>query len=66
MVKLYVKYSKDYPYLPEAVAESKMELAKDLGISHNTVYSSFSRGMDTYQVVEYEDEEWENMEKLIV
>ena len=57
MCKLYVKYSKEYPYLPEGVGDNKKELAEHLGISHNTVYSSFSRGMSTYAEVEVEDDE---------
>lgn len=53
---LYVKYSSKPPYLPEAVAESKKELARMLGITVGCVASSFSHGRSTYQIVEVEDE----------
>ncbi len=53
---VFVKYSNKYPYLPEAVADSKRELAEILGKSLNTVESSFSKKRRTYKVVEVEDE----------
>lgn len=56
-MKLYVKYSAKYPYLPEAVADSKSELARMIGISINVVISSFYHGRSTYVEVEVEDGE---------
>lgn len=53
---LYIKYSKDPPGLPEAVAESKSELARLLGVSINSVISSYSHGRSTFVEVEVEDE----------
>lgn len=55
-IKLYIKYSNRYPYLPEAIAYSKRELAKQLGKSIGTVASAFSRKQSNYAVVEVEDE----------
>ena len=59
-MKLYIKYSKEPPYLPEAVADSKTELAKMLGLTPNNVMSSYSKGRGTYQVVEVEEDEYKN------
>lgn len=52
---LYVKYSDEKPYLPEAVAESKKELAEMLGKSLNNVQSSYSHKASTYKIIEVED-----------
>lgn len=52
---LYVKYSKKYPYLPEAVADSKRELAKMIGTTLGCVKSSLSKNVSTYAVVEDEE-----------
>lgn len=54
-MKVYVKYSKDPPYLPEAVADTKTELAEMLGTSTDTVYSSFSHGRKTFAEVEIDE-----------
>lgn len=51
-MKVYVKYSKDPPYLPEAIADSKGELAEILGVDINVVYSSYSHHRSTYAEVE--------------
>lgn len=40
---VWVAYSKDYPYLPVAIASSAAELAKNLGISKNAVESHWSK-----------------------
>lgn len=56
-MKLYVKYSAKYPYLPEAVADSKSELARMIGTTLNVVISSFYHGRSTYVEVEVEDGE---------
>jgi hypothetical protein len=55
-IKVYIKYSNRYPYLPEAIAYSKRELAKQLGKSIGTVASAFSRKQSNYAVVEVEDD----------
>lgn len=54
---LFVKYTKEYPYLPEAVADSKRELAKLLGTTLGTVESSYSHKRKTYAVIYDEDTE---------
>lgn len=54
-MKVFVKYSKKFPYLPEAVADSKEELARILGKRLNLVESSISKGYKTYKEVEIED-----------
>lgn len=51
-MKVFVKYSKKFPYLPEAVADSKEELARILGKRLNLVESSISKGYKTYKEVE--------------
>lgn len=55
-IKVYIKYSNRYPYLPEAIAYSKRELAKKLGKSIGTVASAFSRKQSNYAIVEVEDD----------
>jgi hypothetical protein len=55
-IKVYIKYSNRYPYLPEAIAYSKRELAKQLGKSIGTVASAFSRKQSNYAIVEVEDD----------
>lgn len=54
---LYVKYSREYPYLPEAVADSAIELARKTGTSRSAVYSAISHGQSTYAVIEDDDNE---------
>lgn len=56
-IKLYVKYDKVYPYLPLAVADSKSELARMLGVSLNTVVSSFSHGLETFKEIVIDEKE---------
>lgn len=51
-MKLYVKYSLDPPYLPEAEAESAGELARMLGKDLNVIRSSFSHHLSGYEIVE--------------
>lgn len=55
-MKLYVKYSRVKPYLPDAVADSKKELAEMLGIKHSSVITYFAHKNKTYQIIEVEDE----------
>ena len=52
-IKCYVKYDREYPYLPIAIADTKAELARILGKNESTVYSAFSRNQRTYAEVEY-------------
>ena len=52
---LYVKTTADEYKLPLAVAESKRELARILGISYGCVKSSYSKGLSTYSPVEVDD-----------
>ena len=54
---VYVKYSTDPPYLPLAVADSKAQLAKILGMRITSVYTMFSRKNKAYKEVEIEDED---------
>ena len=56
-MKVYVKYSTDPPYLPLAVADSKPQLAKILGMRTTSVYTMFSRKNKAYKEVEIEDED---------
>lgn len=52
-----MKYDKVYPYLPLAVADSKSELARMLGVSLNTVVSSFSHGLETFKEIVIDEKE---------
>ena len=54
---LFVKTTADKYRLPLAVADSKSELAKMLGISLNTVICSYSRNLSTYYTVEVDEDE---------
>lgn len=56
-MKVYVKYSNKPPYLPEAVAETKTELARMLGVSPNSVISSYAHGRSTFVEVEIDDKD---------
>ncbi len=60
-MKLYIKVTSDEYELPIAVADSKSELAKMVGVSTKTVrgalYAAKKRGgTSTYKEVEVEDE----------
>lgn len=52
MRKVYVKYDKRKPYLPVAVADSKYELARMLGVSYQSVMSAYSHKRSTFAEVE--------------
>lgn len=52
---LFVKTTADKYKLPIAVAESKKELAEQLGVSLNVVKSSYARHIGTYYSVEVDD-----------
>ena len=55
-MKLYVKYDRYKPHLPIAVADTKEELAKMVGMNLNTVRSSLSQGRGSFAEVEIDDE----------
>lgn len=57
LMKVYVKYSTDPPYLPLAVADSKAQLAFMLGMRVTSVYSMYSKKNKAYRIVEIEDED---------
>lgn len=52
-IKLFVKYEAKYPYLPEAVADTKTELARILHKNTNVVFSAFSKNISTYKEIKY-------------
>lgn len=49
---VYVKYDRCKPHLPVAIADTKEELAKMVGMSLNTVRSSLSHGVGSFAEVE--------------
>lgn len=66
MGTVYMKVSKDELRLPEAVAESSVELAKICGVSRNAVDSAISKAKQRNQnsiyvkvEVEEDDEDYE-------
>lgn len=62
MRSVYVAYSKKYPYLPIAVADTPAELAKLIGVHRNNILSPISRlksgklKSSRYHRVEIEDD----------
>lgn len=48
---MIVKYSKEYPYLPEAVGDSCHDLGRLLGISASAVSHALHRGSKIYVMV---------------
>jgi hypothetical protein len=52
---VYVKYDRCKPHLPIAIADTKEELAKMVGMSLNTVRSSLSHGIGSFAEVEIGD-----------
>jgi hypothetical protein len=52
---VYVKYDRCKPHLPVAIADTKEELAKMVGMSLNTVRSSLSHGIGSFAEVEIGD-----------
>lgn len=55
-MKVFVKYDSKEPYLPVAVADSKSELARLLGVTLNSIVSSYAHKRGTYAVVDIEDD----------
>lgn len=62
MRSVYVAYSKKYPYLPIAVADTPKELGEILGVNRNNILSPISRlksgqlKSSRYHRVEIEDD----------
>lgn len=54
---VYIRYSKEYPYLPIAVADSPKELGEKLGINPNVVSSSIYHERPTYAKVWVEEDD---------
>ena len=54
-MRVVVKYSNKYPYLPEAVGDSYHDLGRILGISASAVSHAVHRGSKSYMVIEIED-----------
>ena len=54
---VYVKYDRQKPHLPVAIADSKEELAAMVGMTLNTIRSSLSHGVETVVAVEVDDYE---------
>ena len=56
-MKVYIKYDRAKPHLPVAIADTKEELAKMVGMSLNTIRSSLSHGVETVVAVDLGDME---------
>ena len=56
-MKVYIKYDRMKPHLPVAIADTKEELAKMVGMSLNTIRSSLSHGVETVVAVDLGDME---------
>ena len=54
---VYVKYDRQKPHLPVAIADTKEELAAMVGMSLNTIRSSLSHGVDTVVAIDLGDME---------
>ena len=52
---IYIKYGKDPPNLPIAVADSAKELAQKTGMSVNSVYSMASRKSEIIAKIKLEE-----------
>ena len=57
-MSLVVKYSKKYPYLPEAVGDNFHDLGRILGISASAVSHAVHRNSEVYKVVDDTPEMW--------
>ena len=56
-MKVYVKYSPIWPYLPVAVADSYKELSQMIGVTEHSIRCSFWKGYKTFAIVEIEEDE---------
>ena len=59
-MKLVVKYSAEYPYLPQAVGDNFHDLGRLLGITASAISHAIHRKSELYKVVEVEPEMWPN------
>ena len=57
-MKVCIKYDKRPPNLPVAVAGSRSELARMLGVNVNVVHSALSHHLNTYFEMEFDEREW--------
>lgn len=55
-MKLVVKYSKEFPYLPVGVGDNFHDLAKLLGITPSAVSRGVHKNSELYKVVNVEPE----------
>jgi len=58
-MKLYIKYSPDWPYLPEYVEDNVGALARKVGTTANCISSCISKDYKQYAKVEVEEDEEE-------
>ena len=63
---VYVKYDRCKPHLPVAIADTKEELAKMIGMSLNTVRSSLSHGIGSFAEVEIDGVEEDKHESTLL
>ena len=56
MSKIVIKYSKEYPYLPEMIAKNKAEMARMLGVHKSVITMAFQRASEQFAEVEVGDE----------
>lgn len=63
---VYVKYDRCKPHLPIAIADTKEELAKMVGMSLNTVRSSLSHGIGSFAEVEIDGIEEDKHESTLL
>lgn len=63
---VYVKYDRAKPHLPVAIADTKEELAKMVGMSLNTVRSSLSHGIGSFAEVEIDGVEEDKHESTLL
>jgi len=63
---VYVKYDRAKPHLPVAIADTKEELAKMVGMSLNTVRSSLSHGIGSFAEVEIDGIEEDKHESTLL
>lgn len=63
---VYLKYDRCKPHLPIAIADTKEELAKMVGMSLNTVRSSLSHGIGSFAEVEIDGIEEDKHESTLL
>lgn len=55
-MKLVVKYSKEFPFLPEAVGDNFHDLARILGVTPSSISHAVHRNSEYVKVVNIEPE----------